>query len=149
LKELKLLLNPNASRNLDACLDAIFSLDQLAFLSIRWNGMSVEKIKSSLNKHGGTKSLYFFGLFGLDRDMNEADILEICSFLPDLQIWEGKVSGSDLTVDGAREWKRICPNFSTAYIDGGDDLDGAVSAEVREELRGLGVKVFRRSVIEF
>jgi hypothetical protein len=42
-----------------------------------------------------------------------------------------------LTVDGAREWKRICPNLETFKFVGG----GGLSKEVKEVLKELGVTV--------
>jgi hypothetical protein len=139
LKDLILFFNHlDDTSNLDILLDAIFSLDQLVIISLRWNRMSVEKIKSSMKRHGGTKRSTYFRLCGIDRAMNEVDILEICSFLPELEYWVVKVS--DLTVDGAKEWKRICPNLkSIELLFSG----GGGSKEVKEELRGLGLRVGR------
>jgi hypothetical protein len=94
LKELKLSLNPYSTTNLDYCLDFIFSLDQLAILSLNWNQISIEKIKSSLNKQGPKKRLKSFdlpGLGSLGRAMNDVDIFEICLLLPELRKWGTRV----------------------------------------------------------
>jgi hypothetical protein len=99
--------------------------------------MSIEMIMSSLNKQGKKKKLQTFCLRGLDRAMNEAEILEICSYLPDLRDWSVDGSGSTLTVEGAREWKRICPKLEEVGVQ------RYVSDEVKEVLQVMGVSVVR------
>jgi hypothetical protein len=119
---------------LDACFDAIFKLDQITILSLVWNRMSLEKIKSTLRKQEVKKKWEFVDLGDLDKEINDADILEICSYLPSLIEWTVSSPRSTLTIDGAREWKRICPNLETVLFFGGE-----LPEEVKEMLRGLGV----------
>jgi hypothetical protein len=88
-----------------------------------------------MNRHGKKKMLQSFNLEGLDRAMNEVEILEICSYLPNLREWSVVGSVSTLTVEEAREWKRICPHLEKVWF--GELL----SEEVKEELRGLGVEL--------
>jgi hypothetical protein len=102
--------------NFDDRLDSICALRHLEQLSLRWNRMSIEMIMSSLNKQGKKKKLQTFCLRGLDRAINEAEILEICSYLTDLRDWSVDGSGSTLTVDGVREWKRICPKLEKVVV---------------------------------
>jgi len=127
--------------NLDSCrLDAIFGLDQITILSLFLNRMSLDKIKSALNKQGGMKRWEKLILAKIDQDMNEDDILGICSYLPSLREWAVTAPRSTLTIDGAREWKRICPDLESVYFGGGEE---GLSEEVEEVLQGLGV-TFRR-----
>jgi hypothetical protein len=122
------------TENLDSFLDAIFALDQITNLYLIWNQMSLYKIKSALKKQGGKKRWEFVDLGYVDQEMNDDDILEICYYLPSLNDWNIIGPGATLTVDGAREWKRICPRLTTVMF-GGEGL----SAEVKEVMRELGV----------
>jgi hypothetical protein len=72
----------------------------------------------------------------IDQVMNDSDILEICSYLPLLREWAMFALSTSLTIDGVREWKRICPNLETVYF-----VEGGLSEEVKEALQGLGVDV--------
>jgi hypothetical protein len=123
--------------NLDSCLDIFFKLDHITNLVLFWNQMSLEKVKSSLRKQGGKKRWEIVVLGRVDQELNDADILEICSYLPLLIYWSVLSPRSIITIDGAREWKRICPNLETVHFIGG----GRLSEEVKEVLRGLGVIV--------
>jgi hypothetical protein len=69
--------------------------------------------------------------------MNDADFLEIFSYLPSLREWIVDSSSFAITIDGAKEWKRICPNLQSFNIERGEGL----SEEVKEVLKGLGVAV--------
>jgi hypothetical protein len=122
--------------NLDASLDAIFGLDQITNLYLNWNRMSLENIKSALRKQGGKKGCEFLGLVGVDQEINDSDIMEICSYLPSLNEWFVFSPRSTLTIDGAREWKRICPNLEIVKF-GREGLP----EEVKKVLQGLGVTV--------
>jgi hypothetical protein len=122
--------------NLDSSLDAIFGQDQITTLILMWNQMSLDKIKSALKKQRGMKRLEKILLSQVDQEINDDDILEICSFLPALNDWTVSSPRSTITIDGAREWKRICPNLETVQFSG-----GILSDEVKEVLQGLGVTV--------
>jgi hypothetical protein len=121
--------------NLDASLDAIFVLDQITTLYLLWKRMSLDKIKSSLRKQRGKKRWERVVLGRVDQEVNDSDILEICSYLPSLQEWTVISPRSTLTVDGAKEWKRICPHLTSI------DIGEGISEEVEEVLQGLGVTV--------
>jgi hypothetical protein len=121
--------------NLDASLDAIFGLDQISNLYLCWNQISLSKIKSALKKQGGMKRCEKMLLAQIDQVINDSDILEICSYLPSLLEWTVFSPSSTLTIDGAKEWKIICPNLDTVNFIGGEGLP----EEVKEVLRGLGV----------
>jgi hypothetical protein len=123
--------------NLDSTLDAIFGLDQITTLSLIWIPLSVDKIKSALNKRGRKKRCEVLLLGQVDQEINDADILEICSCLPNLRRWSVLSPRTTITIDGAREWKRICPNLKTVNFKRG----GGLSEEVKEVLQGLGVTV--------
>jgi hypothetical protein len=133
---LKLMFNyMSETINLDSCLDIIFGLDQITTLFLIWNRMSLNKIKSALKKQGGKKRSEKMVLGRVDQEMNDSDILEICSYLPSLREWVVDCPRTTLTVDGAREWKRICPNIKTVKFG----VNRGLSEEVKEVLRGLGV----------
>jgi hypothetical protein len=68
--------------------------------------------------------------------MIDVDIFEICSYLPSLQEWTVISPRSTMTVDGAREWKRICPNLKTVHFIGRE-----LSEVVKEVLQVLEVTV--------
>jgi hypothetical protein len=147
LKEFRLDFNQDiAHMNSDVCLDAIFSLDQLSFLSLCWNHVNIEKIKSLLNKQGAKKSLETIMIYGMYRVLSDSDILDICAFLPSLKEWFVCDVGSALTIEGAREWKRICPYIEIVEFNGGLDKRGlgytGVSEEVKEAFREMEVKVY-------
>jgi hypothetical protein len=134
---LQLILNKMPETvNLDSCLDIIFKLDQIASLCLIWNQMSLHKIKSSLKKQGGMKRWEKSILAQFDQEMNDTDILEICSYLPSLREWTVYSPGSTITIDIAREWKKICPDLAIVRFVG-----GGLSEEVNELLEGLGVTV--------
>jgi hypothetical protein len=122
--------------NLDAGLDAICGLDQITTLYLLWEGMSLDKIKSSLRKQGGKKRWEKVVIAQIDQVMNDSDILKICSYLPSLREWSVLSPRSALTIDGARKWKRICPNLELVNFFGGE-----LSVEVKDVLRGSGVTV--------
>jgi hypothetical protein len=88
---------------------------------------------------GGKKRLesLSFGDFDLDLEMNDADIMEICFFLPKLKEWDVSGPRFTLTIDGAREWKRICPLLETVELAGEERL----TEEVKEEMKVLGFTV--------
>jgi hypothetical protein len=61
--------------NFDSSLDSIFRLDQITTLYglyLVWEGMSVDKIKSSLRKQGGKKRWELLVLGEFDQDTNDA-----------------------------------------------------------------------------
>jgi len=93
-----------------------------------------EKIKSVLNKQGKKKRISFLSLSGIDRPFTGAEILEISSFLPELQewIWDYPISG--ITIEMVREWKRICPQLAIVRLRG-------LSGEVKVVLQSMGVAV--------
>jgi hypothetical protein len=122
--------------NLEASFDSIFGLDQITTLYLLWNRMSLDKIKFSLRTQGAKKKIEFVGLGKVDHAMNDADILEICFYLPSLIEWTVISPRSTITINGAREWKRICPNLKTVRF-----VVGGLTDEVKEVLRGLGVTV--------
>jgi hypothetical protein len=131
---LKLIFNYRV--NLDSCLDAIFGLEQITALCLIWNRISLDKIKS-LMKQGGMKRWEIVFLGPVEQEVNDSDILEICSYLPSLREWTLFVTRrATLTVDGAREWKRICPNLEIVHFIGGEFPE-----EVKVVLQGLGVNV--------
>jgi hypothetical protein len=137
LERLELTFNPFLQTAiLDACLDAIFGLNQITTLYLIWNRMSLDKIKSALKKRKGMKRYDTVFLGYIDQEMNDADILEICSYLPSLNEWIVICHRSTISIDGAREWKRICPNLETVKFAG-----RGLSEEVKEALKGLGVSV--------
>jgi hypothetical protein len=136
MSDLILIFN-NENVNLDSCFDSIFKLDQIITLFLVWEGISVDKIKSSLRKQGGKKRWETLVLGRVDQEMNDADILEICSYLTNLRRWSVVSPRTTITIDGAREWKRICPNLQTVIIE----RDEGLSEEVKKFLQGLGVKV--------
>jgi hypothetical protein len=121
--------------NLNASLDDIFGLDQIINLNLSWNRMSLENIKSALRKQGGKKRWEIVSLGQVHQEMNDSDIIEISSYLPSLIDWTGFPPRSTLTIDGAREWKRICPRLETLRFTG-----GRLSGEVKKVLQGLGVR---------
>jgi hypothetical protein len=126
--------------NLYSCLDAFFALDQITNLVLFWKQISLEKVKSSLRKQGGKKRWETLVLARVDQDTNDADILEIYSYLPSLRHWSLFVTlRATLTIDGAREWKRICPDLESVNFG---RVGGGLSEEVKEVMRGLGV-IFR------
>jgi hypothetical protein len=96
--------------------------------------MSLENIKSLLRKQGGKKRWEALVLGCVDQETNDADILEICSYLPNLRQWSVLSPRTNISIDGAREWKRICLNLETVRGVG-------LSDEVKEVLQGLGVTV--------
>jgi hypothetical protein len=85
---------------------------------------------------GGMKRWENLLLSRVGQEMNDDDILEICSYLPSLIELTVSSPRSTLTVDGAREWKRICPHLETVNFVG-----GGLSDEVKEVLKELGVTV--------
>jgi hypothetical protein len=99
--------------------------------------MSLENIKSLLRKQGGKKLWEKVVLGRLDQEVRDADILEICSYLPSLRTWSLICPRFTLTIEGAREWKRICPNLETVDLPD----EGGLSEEVKEVLQELGVSV--------
>jgi hypothetical protein len=113
---LKLLIISFEAVNLDVILESIFKLDNLSNFSLRWNRISLDMIKSALHKQGGKKGLEVFSLDGIDRSLFDADILEICSYLPNWQCWDVVGMDSTLTIDGALEWKRICPLLDSVRL---------------------------------
>jgi hypothetical protein len=134
---LKLNFHPiSEAVNLDSCLDIIFGLSHITTLSLIWNRVSLENIKSLLRKQGGKKRWEALVLGRFDQEMNDADILEICSYLPNLRQWSVLSPRTNISIDGAREWKRICLNLQTVRGVG-------LSDEVKEVLQGLGVTVRR------
>jgi hypothetical protein len=135
MSDLKLIFN-NDDVNLDASFDSIFGLDQITNLYLWWKLMSLDEIKSALRKQEAKKKWEFVDLGDFDREINDADILEICSYLPSLREWAMSSPRATITIDGAREWKRICPNLEIVNF-----FDGELSEEVEEVLRGLGVTV--------
>jgi hypothetical protein len=120
--------------NLDACLDTIFALDHLNTLYLHWNRISLETIKSALHKKGTLKRLEALWLLGVDRPISDTDILEICAYFPDLRIWLGYCPSVAISIEGVREWKRICPRLASVFMDG-------LSDEVNDALREMGVAV--------
>jgi hypothetical protein len=123
--------------NLDTSLDIICGLDQITTLYLLWNRMSLGKIKSALKKQGGMKQWEIVVLGRVDQEVNDSDILEICSYLPSLLEWTlFATRRATLTVEGVTEWKRICPNLKTVQFAG-----GGLPEEVNEVLKGLGVTV--------
>jgi hypothetical protein len=132
LYDLHLSFIHSRSLNLDSCLDAIFGLNQITSLSLSWYRMSLDMIKCSLRKQGDKKRWERLCLRQIDREMGDLDILEICYYLPSLLCWMFD-ERSTLTIDGAREWKRICPNL--------DGVQFMMSEEVKEVLNGLKSKV--------
>jgi hypothetical protein len=72
-----------------------------------------------------------------DRGMNDADLLEICSYLPKLKKWNVSGPVFTLTIDEAREWKRICPQLEYVKIWSEEGF----SEEVKEVMNGLGITV--------
>jgi hypothetical protein len=137
LKTLKLFFNERIDHvNLDSCLDAIFGLDQIIRLYLGCKRMSLEKVKSVLNRQGGKKTWRYVGLTQIDQKLNDSDILEICSYLPNLRQWI-VFPRSPLTIDGAREWKRICPKLTSI------DTGGGFSPGFRNLMYGLGITVIR------
>jgi hypothetical protein len=138
LKYLQLAFNfLSETVNLDACLEDFFGLDQITTLYLICFQISLEKIKFALRKQGGRKRWEEVALARLDQEMNDSDILEICSSLPSLKEWSVICPKSTITIDGVRKWKRICPNLETVKFAG----RGGLSKEVKEVLRGLGVTV--------
>jgi hypothetical protein len=99
--------------------------------------MSLVKIESALLEQGGKKRWEMVDLGCLDRGMNDTDLLEICFYLPKLKEWTVLVPEFNLTIDGAREWKRICPDLAKIYLGGNEIL----SDEVIEVMEGLGITV--------
>jgi hypothetical protein len=136
MSDLQLIFN-NEHLNLDSCLDSIFGLDQITSLLLLWNRMSLDKIKSVLRKQGGKKRWEIVCVGEVNQAINDSDILEICSYLPSLIEWSVFPPRSSLTVDGAREWKRICPNLENVHFAGGEVL----SDQVKDVLQDLGVTV--------
>jgi hypothetical protein len=137
ISELQLYFNFRLQTSiLDASFDAIFILDQITTLYLLWNRMSLDKIKYSLRKQRGKKRWERVALGNIDHAMNDDDILEICFYLPSLIEWTVASPRSTITVDGARKWKRICPDLETVHF-----LGGGLPEEVEEVLQGLGVTV--------
>jgi hypothetical protein len=126
--------------NLDVILESIFKLDNLSNLLLRWNVISLDMIKSALQKQGGKKGLEVFSLDGIDRSLFDADILEICSYLPNLQCWDVVGMDSTFTIDGVLEWKRICPLLGSVRF-GTERMFGTrgMSEEVEEALMEMGI----------
>jgi hypothetical protein len=139
LKRLSLLFQRQEPVDLDSCLDVIVGLDHITYLSLYWNRISLDKIKTALRNQGGKKRWEFvsFGVF--ERELNDDDILEVCYYLPSLREWTLFGTRFTITVEGAREWKRICPNLIS--IRG---LSGGLSEEVMEGFQGLGVTIIKR-----
>jgi hypothetical protein len=79
-----------------------------------------------LKNQRGTKIWQTLILGQIDQEMNDSDILEICSYLPSIRRWTVLSPRCTITIDGAREWKRICPNLETVNFIGG----GGLSEEV-------------------
>jgi hypothetical protein len=137
LKYLHLILNyMSGTVNLDSCLDAIFRLEKITTLSLIWNRLSLDKIKSSLREQGGKKRWETLVLGPVDQKVNDSDILEICFYLPSLIEWTVASPRSTITVDGAREWKRICPDLEIVHFG-----SRGLPEEVKEVLQELGVTV--------
>jgi hypothetical protein len=124
----------NESLQLESCLDAIFRLDQIITLSLNWVPFSVDSVKTALKKQGSKKRWESLSLSFVDPKMNGKDILEICSYLPLLRKWEVR---STITINGATEWKRICPRLESV------NCNGELSKKVEKVLQGLGVTVKR------
>jgi hypothetical protein len=101
-----------------------------------WYRLSLYKIKSLLKKQRGKKLWEDVTLGQLDRDVGDSDILEICSYLPSVKEWSVLSHSYSLTIDGAREWKRICPNLETVNFG-----SRGLPEEVKEVLQELGVTV--------
>jgi hypothetical protein len=140
MKELNLSISPLFQiANLDSCLVAIFGLDHITNLYLDWDRLSMEMIKSALKMQGGKKRWEIVGLSEFDRGMNDSDLLEICSYLPKLKEWDVLGTRFTLTIDGAREWKRICPLLETVDFVGDEEL--TLTDEVKEVLQGLDVVV--------
>jgi hypothetical protein len=118
--------------NLDSILDAIFGLEQISALGLACNQISLDMIESLLRKQGGKKLWEKVDLGRLDQEVGDSDILEVCSYLPNLCRWS--VLSPRATIDGAKEWKRICPELETVQFAG-----GGLSEEVKEVLQGRGV----------
>jgi hypothetical protein len=100
--------------------------------------MSITMIKSSLNQQGKKRRLKTLAMYGIERDISDddEDIVEICSYFPDLREWSVGGFGPTLTVDGVREWKRICPLLEKVRFQ--EDM---LSEEVKEEFGRIGVDV--------
>jgi hypothetical protein len=123
--------------NFESCLDAIFGLNQITTIYLYWNQLSMEMIKTALKKQGGKKRWEIVDLGDFDREMNDTNLLEICSYLPRLREWSGSSTIFTLTIYGVREWKRICPLLEIFHFLG----DEGLSEEVKEEMKGLGITV--------
>ena len=123
--------------DLDSCLDYIFQLDQIKILDLRWRRLSAGNIISSLNKQGKEKRISSLCLSEAHRPFSGFDILEISSFLPELQEWTGDSQSFGITVEMAREWKRICPKLEIVELLG-------LSDEVEVVLQDMGVDVYEK-----
>jgi hypothetical protein len=133
---MRIIFNPLLRKvNLDSCLHSIFGLDQITTLCLSWCRMSIDGVKSALREQVTKNRLEILVLGGIDREMNDADFLEICAFLPNLKQWNLLCPRSNLTIAGAREWKRICPHLEVVGAGGG------FADEVKEAMHGLGVEV--------
>jgi hypothetical protein len=131
LNELSLYFNQKSDdANFDSCLDAIFSLDQVKCLRLRWNRLTCESILTVLSKKGKKTRMELFCLYG--GVLSQTDILEICSYLPALREWRS--STSTITISVAKEWKRICPHLATVYITG-------LTEKVKKTFEGLRVRI--------
>jgi hypothetical protein len=134
LWDFRLILNYHLEQsNSDVCLDAIFALEHLTSLDLGWNGISLEDIRSSLVKQGAKKRLTRIFLSSINLIVDEAGILGVCEFLPDIVAWSSYGPRSTFSVAGIRAWKRICPRLVSVDMNG-------MSEEVEEELRALGIR---------
>jgi hypothetical protein len=125
--------------NLNSCLDAFIALGQITTLTLYWDRFSIDMIKTALKKQGGKKRWEMVDLSEFDREMNDADLLEICSYLPKLKDWDVSGPRFTLTIDGARGWTRIYPLLETVDFVGDEEL--TLTDEVKEVLQGLDVVV--------
>jgi hypothetical protein len=141
LKELSLFLSSYAnSSHLDSGFEeCVFGLEHLTTLSLIWNILSIDNIKKAL-KQGGGKCCEVLILARFDQDMGDK---KICSYLPKLRKWSVIGSGFTVTVEGAREWKRICPKLSVVKFNFARVAGGVVGRELSEEvireMKGLGI----------
>jgi hypothetical protein len=139
--------------NFDGVLNSIFNLKFLTNLKLSWCRISLENVKSSLSKRGRMprlNSLHVYdsrsnrsapaSFYAQPPTIEDADVLEICSYFPALNVWSTNCLGPSLTVDGVRELKRICPQIYNVVV-------GELSTEVKEELTELKIRFSPRRVI--
>jgi hypothetical protein len=105
--------------NFDSCLDLILGLHQLIYLYLDFDGLTFGKIRSSLKKQGVKKRWEVLMMTHADDEMNDTDILEICFHLPSLREWRVLTPRYTLTVEGVREWTRICPLLKFILVRAG------------------------------